>query len=70
MAEKLHTVIEGTDGPSIPLEYVHPSDISKRHQNSKEARGKQSSNQRTFIRFHSYSDEDQKGHGMTEQPNV
>ena len=61
MAEKLHTVIEGTDGPSIPLEYVHPSDISKRHQNSKEASGKQSSNQRTFIRFHSYSDE---------QPNV
>ena len=33
-------------------------------------RGKQSSNQRTFIRFHSYSDEDQKGHGITEQPNV
>ena len=70
MVRELHTGIEGTDRPSSLVENVHPNDIPERHRNGKEARGNQSSNQRTFIRFHSYCDEDQKGHGITEQPNV
>ena len=44
----------------------HPSDTAEQQRNSKEARDSQSGNQRTFIRYSSYSDEDQKGHVVTE----
>ena len=70
MVERLHTRTEGTDGTSNPSADVHPSDTAEQQRNSKEARDSQSGNQRTFIRYSSYSDEDQKGHVVTEQPNV
>ena len=70
MVERLHTGKEGTNGASNPSVDVHPSDTAEQQRNSKEARDNQSGNQRTFIRYSSYSDEDQKGHVVTEQPNV
>ena len=70
MVERVHTGKEKTDGTSNPLADIHPSDTAESHRNSKEARDSQSGNQTTFIRCYSYSNEDQKGHVVNEQPNV